>query len=114
MAEAVKSGVGELIFAVDVAAFTKEGFVGSSNYAGQPIEIEFDDADAGVFLNHEMGEKLHVRKGSAVTLIVDTDERPQVTASVVAGTGEKVRISSARVYYQVGRDGGAVVRIRKP
>lgn len=113
MAEAVKSGVNELIFAVDVAAFTKKGFIGSSNYSGHPVEIEFDDADLGVFLAQEMGEKLHVRKASKVTLVVDTEERPQVTESVVAGVGKKVCISSARVYYQVGRDGGAVVRIRK-
>ena len=113
MAEAVKSEVLELVFAVDVAAFTKKGYVGSSNYAGKPVEIEFDDADAGVSLNQEMGEKLHVRKDSRVMLVVETEERPQVTESVVAAIGKKVRISSARVYYQVGREGGAVVRIRK-
>jgi ABC-type lipoprotein release transport system permease subunit len=102
----------ELVFVVDVSSLTKKGFIGSTKYEGKTVELEFDDKDEGVFLSSEMAERLHVRKGSRVALIME-NERSKVTDATVAGVGKTVRISNSKVYYEVGREGGAVVRIRK-
>ena len=103
-----------LVFAVDVSSFTKEGFIGSSSLGGSPIEIEFDDRDDGIFLTKEMAEKIGARKGSKAQVIVDTDERPLVADTFVAGIRPSAKVSNAKVYYGVGRGGGAILRIRKP
>jgi len=102
----------ELVFVVDVSSLTEEGFIGSTKYEGSKLELEFDDKDAGVFLSPEMAARLHVRKGSRVSLITE-NERNQVTDAAVSGVGKTVRISNSKVYYEVGKEGGAVVRIRK-
>lgn len=103
----------ELVFVVGISSFTKRGFIGSSSFKGEPVEIEFDDRDAGVFISSEMCRKIHARKGSRVSVVVEVEERPKVTESVVAGVTGKPRISNAKVYYEVGRTGGAIVRIWK-
>lgn len=102
----------ELVFVVDVSSLTKEGFIGSTKYEGNTVELEFDDKDAGIFLSPEMAARLHVRKGSRVSLMLE-NERNQMADAVVSGVGKTVRISNSKVYYEVGREGGAVVRIRK-
>jgi ABC-type lipoprotein release transport system permease subunit len=102
----------ELVFVVDVSSLTKKGFVGATKYEGKQVELEFDDGTAGVFLNLEMAGRLHVRKGSKLSIIVE-DERNSVVESTVAGVGKTIRISDSRVYYPVGRDGGAIIRITK-
>ena len=102
----------ELVFVVDVSSLTKKGFVGSTRYEGRQADLEFDDGDEGVFLNAEMAGRLHVRKGSKLSILIE-DDRNQVVESTVAGVGRTLRISDARVYYPVGRDGGAIVRVRK-
>ncbi len=104
---------GELLFVVGVSSFTKRGFIGSSSLNGKPVEIEFDDGDVGVILTAEMCSRIQARKGSKVTIIVEGEASPRIAESVVAGVGEKVRISSAKVYYEVGREGGAIIRLRK-
>ncbi|MDV3278569.1 MAG: hypothetical protein LYZ69_08945 [Nitrososphaerales archaeon] len=103
----------ELVFAVDVSSFTKNGFIGTTSFGGKPVEVEFDDGDEGIFLSAEMCEKIGVRKNSKVDVIVEADDRPQVAESVLAGVVKAPRVSNAKVYYEVGRSGGAVVRIRK-
>lgn len=105
--------VTEIVFVVDVTSFTERGFVGTSTYEGAPLEIEFDDSDAGVRLTPEMCKRLGVRKGSGVVIVGEDDDKPQVAESVVYSTGDRVRISNARIYYFVGRSGGAVIRIRR-
>ena len=102
----------ELVFVVDVSSLTNKGFVGSTNYEGKTVELEFDDGDAGVFLSSEMATRLHVRKGSRVSVITE-NERSQLTDAPVSGVGKRFRISNSKVYYQVGREGGAIIRIRK-
>jgi len=102
----------ELVFVVDVSSLTKKGFVGSTTYEGRLVELEFDDGDAGVFLSPAMAARLHVRKDSRVSLIIE-NERNQVTESTVSGVGKELRISNEKVYYEVGREGGAIVRVRK-
>jgi len=102
----------ELVFVVDVSALTEKGFIGSTKYEGKTVELEFDDKDKGIFLSPEMAARLHVRKGSDVSLITE-NERNQATDATVAGVGMTVRISNSKVYYEVGKEGGAVVRIRK-
>ena len=102
----------ELVFVVDVSSLTKKGFVGSTKYEGKTVELEFDDKDAGIFLSPEMAGRLHVRKGSRVSLVTE-NERNQATDAVVSGVSDVVRISNSKVYYEVGKQGGAVVRIRK-
>jgi len=102
----------ELVFVVDVSALTEKGFIGSTKYEGKTVELEFDDRDAGIFLSPAMAARLHVRKGSNVSLITE-NERNQATDATVAGVGIAVRISNSKVYYEVGKEGGAVVRIRK-
>jgi len=102
----------ELVFVVDVTSITKEGFVGSTEYEGKGVDLEFDDKGAGVFLSSKMAARLHARKGSKVLLVVE-NERNLVTDEEVSGVGKRVRISNPKVYYQVGKEGGAVVRIRR-
>jgi len=102
----------ELVFVVDVSSLTKKGFVGTTKYEGKQVDLEFDDGTAGVFLDSEMAGRLHVKKGSRLSIVIE-DERNEVVESTVAGVGKAIRISDARVYYPVGRDGGAIIRITK-
>ena len=102
----------ELVFVVDVSSLTRTGFIGSTEYEGKTVELEFDDKDAGVFLSSEMAERLHVRKGSSLSLTTE-NERNLVADASVAGVGKTLRISNSKVYYEVGKAGGAIVRIRK-
>jgi hypothetical protein len=108
----VSAGLAELAFAVDVSSLTEKGFVGTSTYGGKRVDLEFDDLGDGVFLSSEMATRLGVRKGSTLSVIIE-DEKIQVVEVVVGGTGKSVRISDPRVYYAVGREGGAVIRIRR-
>lgn len=101
-----------LVFVVDVTSFTKSGFVGSTNYGGECIDIEFDDGDEGISLTGEMAERIGARKGSPLLVVVE-DDRTQIATAAVASVGKAIRISNMKVYYAVGREGGAVVRIRK-
>lgn len=102
----------EIVFAVDVSSLTKKGFVGTSTYEGKRVDLEFDDSGAGVFLTSQMAGRLHIRKGSRVSIVIE-DEKKQLVESEVAGVGNKTRISDQKVYYAVGREGGGVVRLRK-
>jgi hypothetical protein len=106
------AGAAELVFVVDVSALTSKGFVGSTKYEGDKIDLSFDDANAGVFLNSEMAGRLHVKKGSRISIIIEGDDS-RVAETEVASVGKSLRISDARVYYAVGREGGAVIRVRK-
>ncbi len=102
----------ELVFVVDVSSLTKKGFVGTTTYAGGQVDLEFDDGGDGVYLTSKMAGRIHVRKGSAVTLFVE-NERTQVSEATVSAVGRALRISDPRVYYEVGREGGAIIRVRK-
>jgi ABC-type lipoprotein release transport system permease subunit len=106
------AGQAELVFVVDVTSLTKEGFVGSTRYEGETVDLNFDDGDEGLFLTSEMAGRLHVKRGSKVLLVVE-NERNITSDSVVSGVGKTVRISSPKVYHEVGRGGGAVIRLRK-
>ncbi len=108
-----KEETDELVFVVDVTSFTKHGFIGSSNFGGRGVDIEFDDGGDGVTLSPEMCKKLHVRAGSQVLIIGENEDKPQISESTVKSVGEKLRISDAKTYYFVGRYGGAIIRIRK-
>lgn len=103
----------ELVFVLDVSKLTKDGFIGSTKYEGMTVEVEFDDKDTGIFLSPDMAARLHVRKGSRVSLIME-NERNLVADATVGGVGKRIRISDSRVYYEVGKEGGAIVRVRKP
>lgn len=109
MAEADEA---ELVFVVDVSSFTRKGFVGSTTYRGKPVDLEFDDRDAGIFLTTEMARRIHVRNGSALSILVE-NERSQLAKANIKSVGKDVRISNARVYYAVGKEGGAIIRIKK-
>ena len=102
----------ELVFVVDVSALTDKGFVGSTEYEGKKIDLDFDDGAAGIFLNAEMASRLHVKKGSRVSLIVEDDSN-RVAEATVASVGRALRISDSRVYYLIGKEGGAIIRVRK-
>jgi ABC-type lipoprotein release transport system permease subunit len=102
----------ELVFVVDISSLTKQGFIGTTKYEGREVELEFDDGSAGVFLNSGMAGRLHVRKGSKLSIVVE-GEKNEVVESVVAAVGKTLRISEAKVYYPVGREGGAIIRVRK-
>ncbi len=103
----------EVVFVVDVSSFTEIGFIGSSNFAGEVVNIEFDDKNDGLILSKQMAERITVRAGSRVTLILENEERPQVSESVIKSVGDKLSISDEKTYYFVGRTGGAIIRIRK-
>jgi ABC-type lipoprotein release transport system permease subunit len=102
----------ELVFVVDVSSFTKDGFTGTSTYGGKKVEIEFDDRGEGVFLTSDMARRLHVRKGSLVSVSLE-EEGNKVNEFSVAAIGRSLRVSDSKVYYAVGREGGAIIRIRK-
>ena len=102
----------ELVFVVDVSSLTKKGFVGSTRYKGKTLDLEFDDKGEGVFLTAEMASRLRARKGSKVSIVIE-NESALVTDATVGSLGKAVRISSPKVYYEVGKSGGAVVRVRK-
>lgn len=102
----------EIVFVVDVSSFTKKGFVGSTTYEGAKVDVEFDDGQSGVSLPSQMAKRLRARKGSLLSILIE-DDRTQVAESVVASVGGSLRISDTKTYYAVGKEGGAVVRIRK-
>lgn len=102
----------ELVFVVDVSALTSKGFTGSTEYEERKVDLEFDDGNAGVFLSSEMAGRLHVKKGSRLSIVVEADAN-QVAETRVASVGKSLRISDAKVYYAIGREGGAVLRVRK-
>lgn len=105
---------GELVFAVSVSSFTEKGYMGSASFHGKPVDFEFDDGDAGVFLTAEMCSRLGVKEGSKVLVVVETDGEPLSVEITAAGTAPRSRISNARVYYAVGKEGGAVLKMRRP
>lgn len=107
-----QAGPAELVFVIDVSALTEGGFVGTSAYEGEKVELEFDDAGKGVRLTAEMAGRLRVRKGSKVSLALE-DGSSEVVGLTVSGIGKAPAISDPKVYHAVGREGGAVVRIRK-
>ena len=102
----------EIVFVVDVSSFTEKGFTGATSFSGQPISIDFDDEDQGIFLNHEMAGKLGVKKGSRVSALIEAD-KTQAVQMAVASVGKVVRVSDSKVYYAVGKEGGAVIRMQK-
>ncbi|MDG6965793.1 MAG: hypothetical protein JRM75_03915 [Nitrososphaerota archaeon] len=102
----------ELVFVVDVSSFTKNGFMGATEYQGGRVELEFDDEGEGLFLTSEMATRLQVGEGSRVSLALE-EGLNQAVELTVAGVGGRPRISDPRVYYGVGREGGAVLRLRK-
>ena len=102
----------ELVFAVDVSSFTKSGFIGSTSYGGNPLDVSFDDGDKGVYLTAEMASRLHVRKGSKLAVVVEVDRRVSTNVTM-GGVSKTTRISDAKVYYAAGKEGGAIIRISK-
>ncbi len=104
--------VPEVVFVVDVSALTEKGFLSATEYKGRRVGLQFDDQGSGVFLTSEMAKRLHVKKGSTLSVIVE-DDTNRVTRASVAAVGATLRISDPGVYYSVGREGGAVIRIRK-
>lgn len=105
----------ELVFVVDVSSFTKNGFIGTTTYGGERLDLEFDDVGEGVLLTSEMAKRIGVKKGAPLAVIVEVEDgKTQFQKTVVAGVGKVARISDAKVYYAVGSEGGAVVRIRRP
>jgi len=97
---------------VDVSSFTKNGFIGLTTYDGESVNLEFDDGGGGLLLTSSMAKRIRVKKGSHISILVE-DDRTQLVKTTVAGVGKGPRISDPRVYYAVGREGGAIVRIRK-
>jgi len=111
-ADVSRSAEDEIVFVVDVSSFTEKGFIGTSSFEGGQVAIDFDDGDQGIFLNHEMAGRLGVKKGSRVSALVEA-EKTQAVQMVVAAVGKAVRISDLKVYYAIGKEGGAVIRVRK-
>jgi putative transposon-encoded protein len=97
---------------VDVSTLTSKGFIGTSRYGGERVDVSFDDGSAGVYLTSEMAGKLHVKKGSRISVVIE-DDANQVAETTVASVGKSIRVSDPKVYYSVGREGGAVLRVRK-
>lgn len=103
----------ELVFVLSVSSFTKKGYLGSASFMGRPVDIQFDDEDKGVFLPPEMSKQLGVKEGSKVSVVVEVEGQPMATEAVVSRAVSGARISSAKVYYEVGKEGGAILKIRK-
>lgn len=111
--KAPEAAEAELVFVVDVSSFTKKGFIGSTTFGGKQIDLEFDDGDEGVSLISAAAKRIHARKGSPISVLVE-DDRTQLIKTTVCGVGRTLRISDSKVYYAVGKEGGAIIRIRKP
>jgi len=103
----------ELVLVVSVSSFTEEGFMGSASFGEKTIDIEFDDKDEGSFLSQEMARRLGSRKGSKLLIVIEAEDEPVASETMVAGVSSKPRISNARTYYEVGKAGGAIIRMRK-
>ena len=108
-----KEEIGELVFVVDVTSFTEGGFIGSTSFEGARVDIEFDDGSGGVSLSPDMAKKIRVRVGSPLLIIGEYDESPQTSRSTLRAIGEQLRISDAKIYYFIGRYGGAIIRVRQ-
>ncbi len=106
------ASLAELVFVVDVSSLTKNGFIGTTTYEEGRVDLEFDDKGEGVYLNSEMAGRLKVRKGSLVSVVIEGDDN-LVAEAKIGGVSKILRISDPKVYYAIGRDGGAVVRVRK-
>lgn len=102
----------EITFVVDVTSFTKSGFVCTTGYEGKELEIEFDGDGEGIFLEPEMAERVGAKESDPISIIVEGKTHSQA-ATRLAAIGRKVRISEEKVYYAVGREGGAILRVRK-
>jgi hypothetical protein len=102
----------ELVFVVDVSAFTPKGFVGTSSYGEGEISLQFDDGGDGVTLTRQMANQLEVARGSRVSIVVEDDVVERMS-STVTSIGKSPVISDPGVYYSVGRAGGAIVRLAK-
>ena len=102
----------ELAFVVDVSSLTRKGFIGTTKYEGKQVDLEFDDGTAGVFLTSEMAGRLRVRKGSTLLMVIE-GEKNEVVETNFAAVSKAPRISNPKAYYAVGKEGGAVIRIRK-
>jgi ABC-type lipoprotein release transport system permease subunit len=101
----------ELVFVVDVTSFTQRGFIGSSSFEGNRVDIEFDDGSDGVSLSSDMAKRIQVKVGSPLLIIGENEESPQTSRTSVTLIGEELRISDAKIYYFIGRYGGAIIRI---
>jgi len=109
----VGSAVGsELDFVVDITFFTKNGFVGTTKYEGKMVNLEFDEDGDGLFLSTEMARRIGVKKGVSVSVIVE-DGAAAIAQMRVAAVGKKVRISDPKVYHAIGREGGAIITVRR-
>jgi hypothetical protein len=102
----------EIVFVVDVSSFTRAGFTGTSTYEGKRVDIEFDDGGAGVFLSPEMAGRLRVKEGSALSVVIE-DDKTEVAQVTVGGVGKRLKFSDPRVYFAIGKEGGAVLRVRR-
>jgi ABC-type lipoprotein release transport system permease subunit len=109
----VGSAVGcELDFVVDITFFTKKGFVGTTKYEDKTVKLEFDEDGDGLFLSTEMARRIGVKKGVSVSVIVE-DGTAAIAQMQVAAVGKKVRISDPKVYRAIGREGGAIITVRR-
>ncbi len=104
-----KEGRG-LAFAVSVSSFTQDGFIAVTSFEGKRVELHFDDRGEGVFLPHVMAERLGAEEGGEVTVRVEA-EHEALSRARYSGPSKDPRISDAKVYYAVGREGGAVVSL---
>ncbi len=101
----------ELVFVVDVTSFTRDGFVGSSSFGGSKIDIEFDDQDEGLTLDARMCKKIHAKSGTPVRIVIDDEPKLELVDSTIKSVGDRPRISNAKVYYIIGRNGGGIFRV---
>jgi len=102
-----------VILVVDVSSFAGKGYVGSSSFEGERVDVRFDDADEGLTLSKQMCDRAGLRKGSPVTVSVEAESRIEVIESTIAGVSDDVRFSSSKLYYLVGGLGGAIIKIQR-
>jgi hypothetical protein len=102
----------ELVFVVDITSFTGSGFATETLFEGKEIAIEFDGKSEGAFLTTDLAKRLKAKRGSRLTLVME-DDSTKVIEVLLAGIGKAMRISDADVYFALGREGGAVIHIRK-
>ena len=92
---------------------TEKGFIGTTTYEGEKVAIDFDPEGAGVFLTSGMAKRIGAAKGAELFVVIE-DKIHSLAKTRLAGVARKVRVSDEKVYYGVGREGGAVLRIRTP
>ena len=102
----------ELVLVLTISSLLEDGFEAMTPYEGGEVRVMFDERDDGVFLTKGMSARARLVQGQKVAMIVE-GEKELYSVSTFSGNSDIPRISDSKVYYAIGREAGAILRIRK-